>query len=268
MRLKLLWAALMRRGNLKSVIILLFSVFLLSLPTAYCASTDNNLSRLFVEANTKYEECDYDKSAALYNKILSDKFESGAVYYNLGNCYFKKGDIGRAILFYERAARLIPMDRDLKANYKYALSEAGISGLSIKKNWFLMVRDNVFGYFTINGITVLMFSLYVLIAVIVFLGIALSLPKRYWITVTVVFSLILIIGFSSFMEKKSLLNNEAVVLKDMAEARFEPSQNATKHFSLPEGLKVRIIDSRNCWVKIKRYDGKIGWVESVSIEVI
>ncbi|MFH1645198.1 MAG: SH3 domain-containing protein [Candidatus Omnitrophota bacterium] len=265
-----------RRSNLRQfrlpclAMTLCFSlfIFLLSPSTAHCGSTDKNLRSFFVEANTAYGKGDYDKAIIVYNKILSNKVESGAVYYNLGNAYFKKGGLGRAILSYERAKRLIPRDRDLKANYKYALSEAGIASLAVEKNWFLKIRDNMLWQFTINELTFIMFTLYLLIAVSILLGIVLSLPKRWWVSALGVFLLILVIAVNCFFEKKSLVNSEAVVLVDMAEARFEPSENATRHFSLPEGLKVRVVDLRNGWSKIKRYDGNIGWVRDQYMEII
>ncbi|NJL58891.1 MAG: hypothetical protein HC887_03790, partial [Desulfobacteraceae bacterium] len=41
---------------------------------------------------------------------------------NLGNAYLRNNDPGHALLWYERAMRLIPDDPDLKFNYGYAMS--------------------------------------------------------------------------------------------------------------------------------------------------
>ena len=50
------------------------------------------------EAETAYTSEDYAKAIALYEEVLSSHGESAAVYYNLGNAYYKAGklEIGRA----------------------------------------------------------------------------------------------------------------------------------------------------------------------------
>ena len=59
-----------------------------------------------------------------YNKSVSSKKYQGIknpyLYYNIGNAYIKAGDIGRAILWYERAKKEIPLDPDLRFNLEYA----------------------------------------------------------------------------------------------------------------------------------------------------
>ena len=64
--------------------------------------------------------------------------------------------------------------------------------------------------------------------------------------------------------RSSTLSAEAVMVKK-AESKFEPSLNATTHFKLSEGSKVKILDEQGIWFKIKRRDGKVGWVEEGSL---
>ena len=60
-----------------------------------------------------------------YEAIIREGAENGVIYFNIANSYFKSGELGKAILNYERAKRFIPRDSDLKFNENYALSEAG-----------------------------------------------------------------------------------------------------------------------------------------------
>jgi tetratricopeptide (TPR) repeat protein len=48
--------------------------------------------------------------------------DNGKLFYNLGNAYLKNDDLGRALLWYERALKRIPDDPDLRFNYDYALT--------------------------------------------------------------------------------------------------------------------------------------------------
>ena len=50
---------------------------------------------------------------------------SAAVYFNLGNAWFKAGQFGRAICAWRRAQELAPRDPDVRANLQFARSQAG-----------------------------------------------------------------------------------------------------------------------------------------------
>ena len=64
-----------------------------------------------------------DKAAARYERVASDKtFANGKLFYNLGNVYFLKDDLGRAILNYRRAERYLPFDKKLQDNMAFARS--------------------------------------------------------------------------------------------------------------------------------------------------
>jgi tetratricopeptide (TPR) repeat protein len=67
---------------------------------------------------------DYHESAKVLESILADGYRSGAVYYNLGNAYYRAGEYGRAILNYRKAKPYRPHDSYLTANLEQALVAA------------------------------------------------------------------------------------------------------------------------------------------------
>ena len=67
---------------------------------------------------------DYRESASLLESTLADGYRNGAVYYNLGNAYFRAGEYGRAIAAYRKAKTYRPRDPYLEANLQQALSAA------------------------------------------------------------------------------------------------------------------------------------------------
>src|ERR1700722_17669305 len=67
---------------------------------------------------------DYRESAALLESLLADGFKNGALYYNLGNAYFRSGEFGRSIAAYRKAMPYRPRDPYLEANLRQALSVA------------------------------------------------------------------------------------------------------------------------------------------------
>ena len=52
----------------------------------------------------------------MFKQILKHGIESGNVYYNIGNCYFKSHNYGHAMLYYKKAKKFIPHDKDLNNN--------------------------------------------------------------------------------------------------------------------------------------------------------
>lgn len=74
------------------------------------------------EGDSAYMRNDYISAIQIYEALLS-KGEAADVYYNLGNSYYKAGDIARAILNYERALLLQPGNSDIRANLEIARSK-------------------------------------------------------------------------------------------------------------------------------------------------
>ena len=62
----------------------------------------------------------YRRSAAAFETLVEAGIRSAALEYNLGNAYFRLGQLGRAICHYRRAQRLAPGDAAIAANLDYA----------------------------------------------------------------------------------------------------------------------------------------------------
>lgn len=263
---------MMKMGALKGCLFLVFfSLFcfmiLSSADVKAEAEREGDPKYLFYKANTLYEEGKYDEAISEYSKLLSQGMESGNLYYNLGNSYFKKGELGMAVLNYERAKRLIPRDSDLKSNYRFALSRTKSNLSETSRPWFKKAAA-VFDTLTVNEITVMLSSIFVvtILFFIVRLYVRIS-GKNSLLFVSlsvVVFGIVVFLLFSRI----SIVDREAVVVSESTEVRFEPFENATTHFTLYEGVKIEIIQSRKEWMKIRRPDGKIGWIKNQAAEKI
>ncbi|MBI5410116.1 MAG: tetratricopeptide repeat protein [Nitrospirae bacterium] len=242
----------------------LFFIFLFLVASAHA---DNSHEALFKKGNRLYEKGIYDEAVKEYSRLLDQGFQSGNLYFNLGNSYFKKGEPGRAILNYERAKRLIPDDSDLQSNYNYALSKIEKTSLQAA----LPSIEKILGLFsklTINGLAILVSVVYVGIISILTASIFIQSVRRYRIIGICILSIVFISGAFSLYCRVSVLDNEAIVISKNAEAKFEPLDNATTHFTLYEGMKVYILESKKDWSKIKRPDDKTGWIKSQDIEAL
>jgi tetratricopeptide (TPR) repeat protein len=67
----------------------------------------------------------FHKAALVFETIVREGgIENGKLFYNIGNCYLRMGDHGRAVLNYLRAERMIPGDPGLAKNLDIARSGA------------------------------------------------------------------------------------------------------------------------------------------------
>ena len=223
---------------------------------------------IFYKATAFYENARYEEAIAQYSLLLEQGLESGPLYYNLGNCYLKKGEFGRAILNYERAKRIIPRDSDLKSNDEYAkllVREPPGESTGI---WYHKISDRIFKPISINDLTILLSVIYLLLMMIFIASLYIKAVKRSWKILLSIFVLIFIIGGFGLYQKIVLLDKEAIIIVEKSEAKFEPFDRSTTHFTFYEGMKVQVLASKKGWVKIIRADRKGGWVKASSIEMI
>lgn len=222
--------------------------------------------KVFYKGNTLYEEGLYDPAIKEYSQLLAQGLESGNLYFNLGNSYFKKGELGKAILYYERAKRLIPRDGDLKSNYKFASSKIAYN-VSEESSWLHGALDR-FNMFTVNELTIILSCIFTSICVLLITGIFIHAIKRYAYIVLPVLIIIFMTLAVSLYNRVSALDREGVIISSHAEAKYEPVDNATTHFTLYEGMKVYVLELKKEWVKLRRPDGKIGWIRAQEMEKI
>lgn len=74
-------------------------------------------------ADTLYMQGEYAKAAEAYSAIAQVDGDSPGLLFNLANSYAQTGDLGHAILYYSRASRLDPMNKDIRNNLNYFISK-------------------------------------------------------------------------------------------------------------------------------------------------
>lgn len=227
---------------------------------------------LFEKGNEFYEDGKFDQAIEQYEKALSKGYGSGQLYYNMGNVYFKRGEIGKSILYYERARKLLPRDKDVEFNLNIANLYV-VDKIAVPEQFILFkVLRDFKNYFSISILSWATLILYLI--VMLFFSLRILVRKhavRRLASIVLVPGLIVLIVFASTFalrlhEQASVV--EGVVMNKKIQVLSSPSKDATGLFSLHEGVKVRIDDSSGEWFKIVLADGKIGWVDKSVIEII
>lgn len=228
------------------------------------------------DASQAYREQDYKKSIELYKQIiaqeLSENRESADIYYNLGNAYFRDGQLGEAILNYERALLLAPGDSDIRHNLRFARTRTEdkieIAGNLFLTNWINGIQN----IFSSNqwARTGIVFFIVFLACVAVFLFV-----RQMWAKKTAFYAglvllvLLLVSNIFAFNQKKSLINRDtAIVMTGAASVKASPDANSNELFQLHEGTKVKIRSTDGNWYEIEIANGSVGWTPKENVEVI
>lgn len=229
--------------------------------------------QLFLTANSAYQEGRYGDALASYEKILELGYESGSLYYNMGNCYYKIREIGRAVLFYERAKKLIPKDENLKFNL--SLTNLAVVDKIEPRKPFLLIRitrgfthllpQPVLVWVVIGSYLTFMSS------VIVWIVSRRSVIRILGFRLGILFGILFLVSGLSFVGRirESKNSVEGVILADRVDVMSAPSEGeGVEVFSLHEGTKVRLDQRSGEWVEIILADGKVGWVKREVLEII
>jgi Tetratricopeptide repeat/Bacterial SH3 domain len=228
--------------------------------------------QLFQQANSFFQQGKVAEARDLYEGIRQAGLESGELYFNLGNAYYRTGDIGRAILNYERALRLMPGDEDVRhnldlANLRIADRLEPVPRLFIWDSW-----DSIKHWFSLRGITWTLYAVY-----LVFLGcVAVTLLARTYGLRKMAFltslGVLLVLGFfvAVFLGRLTddTRRDEGVVVESITTVKNSPDSKSSDAFVLHAGVKFQILDGINDWIKIRLADGKVGWMERASAEII
>ena len=246
---------------------LLLTSFLFSVSFA-----QSGVNYFFEQGNQSYRKGNYNEAIEHYQKILDAGYESGRVYYNLGNCYYKLDKIGYAILYYEKSRKFLPNDPEIDFNLELARLKV-IDRLEMPPRFFLFEWwDSLKYYYSVSQLTYLSIIAYFLTAMVFILYLFLKKDRIRGLlfSIFLIFLVATLLSgyflFANVYENKT--NQYGILLSPNVSVLSAPDQNGTEVFILHEGVKVKVADQRENWLKIMLPDGKSGWVKKENIGVI
>lgn len=222
--------------------------------------TPKSIDSIFVSANNLYQQGEYQEALNEYTTLLSNGIEHSALYYNIGNCYYKLGEIGKAILFYKRAKKLDPWDKDIEFNLNFARSNRIDQLKELSRPKFVELILRFIHKISLNLSLLSASAIYFLIFII--LSISLFFKKQIFkqINLILLAPLIFFIVLSS-VNIRHINQREGVLLKQEGNVRSGPSPNYTLIFTIHEGMEFRILEQREDWARILLPNGMEGWLQ-------
>ena len=244
-------------------------VLLMILIPSFADSSEEH-SNIFLEANQAYNKEDYSSAISLYEKLLGQNLRNGLIYYNLGNCYYRTGEIGKAILSYRRSELYNPRDEDLKANLNYARKNTRDK---INTGNPKILESIFFWYYNLNCKE--LFILFLILNGLFWSLAAFRLFKPSALLRTIVLVLLftaILTGISAASKVYALksLRSGVLISKEIS-VRSGNGINNPAIFKLHEGAEFKILDNSDGWLKIKLPHNSSemkGWVEKKFVGIV
>ena len=231
-----------------------------------------DVESLFEQANMQCREENFSATIRLYEQIQSSGWESGELYYNLGNAYFRESKLGLAILNYERAKRFFPADSNLSRNLEIANLRV-IDKIETLPEFLLISWTKSFlRSLTVGSWVVLILVFYWCAVLSLSAWCLFSTPSlRRWLLRGEISAALVGVVTASLLAGRMWLDRSeipAIVMVSEVEALSAPAAGATEVFRIHEGTRVRTGTRNSDWSEIILPDGKVGWIPSEAIELI
>ena len=226
------------------------------------------------------QEAEAPRSQAAIWKSAEDAYAVGdydgavssSLFYNLGNAFYRKGSVGKAILYYEKALKLSPADQDIKHNLEMArvhtLDKIDSVPQFILVEWVKNLRNKL----SSNAwaiVSLVFLAISVALLLLYRFSLSSSARKFYFIIAMVLIVLTLFsFLFSLSLARQASGNDTAVVVENIGSVKSSPAAGGNSIFVLHEGTKVKILEKVEQWSKIEIQDGRQGWIKTSDIEVI
>ena len=250
----------------------LMLTLLLMIPIVSSA-VENYPDSLWNAANEAYAQERWEDAVNDYTAIAEASMESAPLWCNLGSAWYKSGNLGKAILCYERALKLDPSYEDAKYNLEL-LNAMKLDRLESVPELILATWMKNLGR-TLDSdswaVCFLVFLVLTLAMVLLFILGSSATSRRAGFFTGVVCLLLAVasLSFSLWQKNEYMKADKAIIMKPVSSVKSSPSGDSAKDlFVLHEGTKVQVLDNVGGWSNIELSDGRQGWLPSSDIEKI
>ncbi len=203
----------------------------------------------------------YQKALLRYERLVQHGVRNGKLFYNIGNVYYRLGDIGRAVINYRRAEQYIPDDGNLQQSLGHVL-EQRYDRIEEKEEEKVLKTLFFWHYDVPHNFRMILFSA---MYMIFWCGAAakLFLPRYVpngALVVLLIFSILF--GGSLLVDRffpkpaAGVLVAPEVVARKGDGLTYQPSFKEPLH----AGTEFAMVENRGTWLHIELADGRRCWV--------
>ena len=229
------------------------------------------LDEAWKRGNEAHLRGDYAAAAAAYQQLDRQRVVSADLYYNLGVTYFRQGQLGRAIWSFERSLVVSPDDDDARFNLAQARKLAGqraqdkLEGAEREPLWSRVVT-----HLGPSTEVWLFCGLYLGCFALLFLRRGMAHDSRLAVTTGAA-----LLGTGALLAGLLVLGRMnldripfAVVLPDKVAVKEGADGNFRTSFEVHGGLRVRVLDREQDWLRVRLANGLEGFVRTDDVGLL
>ncbi|PCH97310.1 MAG: hypothetical protein COB85_02780 [Bacteroidetes bacterium] len=223
-------------------------------------------------ANAAYSRGDIESSIVLYEAIIEEGYVAAQLFYNLGNAYYKVNEVASAILNFERAKKMDPVDEDIDYNLRLAKLRTVDKIESIPTFFINDITKDLSNKYSVDvwaliaggslWLSAILFAVYMISQTT-------ALRKLFfWTSLLILVGGLVGIAMAHKKYDSVFQQREGIVFSPSIVVQSAPGDNGNDLFVLHEGTKVLVNEEIGDWSKIKLSDGSIGWLPASTIKII
>ncbi|MCI5137691.1 MAG: tetratricopeptide repeat protein [Candidatus Electrothrix sp. AR1] len=249
---------------LKTILLLVMLCLLFSSRVVVAAGAEekNAAVSLFEQANILHTQGQFQQAAEQYSSIISTYGVSAPLLYNLANSYAAAGQVGPAVLNYERALRLAPGDADIQGNVAQVRKDAGLYRDDQPLHRRLAEMLGADQWLLIAGCAFLCLGLS---ALLVTTGVGQGQRALHWLMTGSLAVFLLTLPPAVFRYQDW---NIGVVLAEDTHLVISPFAGATLAGDIKAGRLIRPEREHNDYVLVTAETGKSGWLAKDSFALV
>ena len=243
---------------------------LLFLILAVLSARAADVASTFDVANKLYEQRKFAEAATKYQEVLASGAATPIVYFNLGNAWFKAGQLGRAIAAYRQAQRLSPRNPDVRFNLQFVRKQVTGSELPSGPAWKYWLMNLTLNEWTIAAVAVL-WVLFILLA-IGELRPSLRPALRIW-NAAFAITFVALAGLLAAAIHENQKVNAAVVVVPNTVVRYGPLEESQVFYQLRDGSELQVLDEKKTaenqsWLMVQDAARRTGWLKRDEVVVL
>ncbi len=255
------------RGSVRGRAVVLLSVILTTFaPGAVRAATSaaSEAAAQFESANKLYEQGKFAEAAAAYEAIRQSGVVSPALYFNLGNAFFKSAQMGRALVAYRQAEQLAPRDPDVRANLRYTRNQVpGPTGRAGRvERWLATMSLNEWTGLAAGSLWLTLSSL---TAIQLWPKLAQSL--RNFAIAAAIATVMFGAGLGLALRLQAGVECAIVTARDVT-VHNGPFDESPSAFTVHDGAELRVLDRKDDWLQVTDGRRHVGWLKSAEVTLL
>lgn len=226
-----------------------------------------------IDAGTKaYNESDFERAIDEWRTCVDNGSQNADLLYNLGNAYFRNGNLGFAIYYYKSALKLRPDDEDIQHNLKFAQGMTKDKVEDEEENPILSALFKAHHALSLKVQLYVLLAFFWLAVLICIVRLLVHGSRGKNICTGAVFLIAMVFGVIAASATYKIIVAETeitgVVTAKDADVTSAPNDRSQTLNTLSEGTSFLVLSEQGNFVEIKLGDAIRGFVKKSNVGIV